>query len=305
MEVLDHEQVRARLSMLGAIDALEAAIAADRLGATPPRQHLHEGAQELLLMPSFRAGGAAVKLIGIDPANPARGLPRIQGVVVLFDGPGLTPIAVLDAAAVTSLRTAAVSGVATRHLARADSEDLVLFGAGPQAYAHLDAMVVVAPVRRVRVVSRRRDPAQALVAHARTVIGVDAEVAGPEAVADADLICTCTTSPTPVFDGSLLPPGVHLNAVGSYRPDLQELDVTTVRTCRVVVEDRDAALRESGDLTQAVASGWEPTGIAADLVQLVRDRAPVRAAAEERTLFDSVGLAWEDLAIAEAVVRAG
>ncbi|MFP4235033.1 MAG: ornithine cyclodeaminase family protein [Nitriliruptoraceae bacterium] len=305
MEVLDHEQVRARLSMLGAIDALEAAIAAGRLGATPPRQHLHEGAQELLLMPSLRAGGAAVKLIGIDPANPARGLPRIQGVVVLFDGPGLTPIAVLDAAAVTSLRTAAVSGVATRHLARADSEDLVLFGAGPQAYAHLDAMVAVAPVRRVRVVSRRRDPAQALVAHARAVVGVDAEVAGPEAVVDADLICTCTTSPTPVFDGSLLPPGVHLNAVGSYRPDLQELDVTTVRTCRVVVEDRDAALRESGDLTQALASGWEPTAIAADLVQLVRDRVPVRAAAEERTLFDSVGLAWEDLIIAEAVVRGG
>lgn len=305
MQVLDHDQVRARLPMAGAIDALEAAIAAGRIGRTPPRQHLHEGEQELLLMPSFLDGGATVKLVGIDPANPARGLPRIQGLVVLFAGPGLTPAAVLDAAAVTALRTAAVSGLATRHLARPDSERLVLIGAGPQAYAHLDAMVAVAPVRRVQVVSRRREPAEALADHARTVLRVDAEVAGPEAVADADLICACTTSATPVFDGSMLPPGVHVNAVGSYRPDLQELDVTTVRACRVVVEDRAAALRESGDLVQAVAAGWDPGGIAADLVEVVRDRVAVRTSAEDRTLFESVGLAYEDLIVAEAVLQAG
>jgi ornithine cyclodeaminase len=305
MQVLDHDQVHARLSMAGAIDALEVAIAAGRIGRTPPRQHLHDHEQELLLMPSFLDGGATVKLVGIDPANPARGLPRIQGVVVLFAGPGLTPTAVLDAAAVTTLRTAAVSGLATRHLARPDSERLVLIGAGPQAHAHLDAMVAVAPVRRVRVVSRRPGPAEALAERARTVFGLDAEVAGPEVVADADLICACTTSPTPVFDGSALPAGVHVNAVGSYRPDLQELDAATVRACRVVVEDRAAALRESGDLVQAVAAGWDPAEIVADLVEVVRDRVPVRTGEGDRTLFDSVGLAYEDLIVAEAVLRAG
>lgn len=304
MQVLDHEQVRARLSMRGAIDALEAAIVAGRLGRTPPRQHLRDGAQELLLMPSFLDGGATVKLVGIDPANPDRGLPRIQGVVVLFAGPGLTPAAVLDAAAITALRTAALSGLATRHLARPDSQRLVLFGAGPQAHAHLEAMVAVAPIGHVRVVSRSPGPAAALVERAREAFGLDAELAGPEAVADADLVCACTTSPTPVFDGAVLPAGVHVNAVGSYRPDLQELDATTVRTCRVVVEERDAALRESGDLVQAVAAGWDPSAIAADLVELVDDGLPVRTSDQDRTLFDSVGLAYEDLIVAEAVLRA-
>lgn len=304
MQFVDHDQVRARLSMAAAIDALEAAITAGRIGRTPPRQHLHDGEQELLLMPSFLDGGATVKLVGIDPANPARGLPRIQGVVVLFEGPGLTPAAVLDAAALTALRTAAVSGLATRHLARPGSERLVLVGAGPQAHAHLEAMVAVAPVRQVRVVSRSPGPAAALVDRARTVFGLDAEVAGPEAVADADLICTCTTSPAPVFDGAGLPPGVHINAVGSYRPDLQELDVATVRSCRVVVEARDAALRESGDLVQAVASGWDSATIAADLVELVHGGVEVRVDERDRTLFESVGLAYEDLIVAEAVLRA-
>lgn len=305
MQVLGYDEVRARLSMAAAIDALDAAIAAGRIARTPPRQHLHDGGQELLLMPSFLDGGATVKLVGIDPANPGRGLPRIQGVVVLFSGPGLTPAAVLDAAAVTALRTAAVSGLATRYLARTDSEQLVLLGAGPQAHAHLEAMVAVAPVRRVRVVSRRRGPAEALAGRARTDLGLDAEVAGPEAVAEADLVCACTTSPTPVFDGSMLPAGVHVNAVGSYRTDLQELDVGTVRTCRVVVEDREAALKESGDLVQAVAAGWDPAAIAADLVQVVRDRVSVRTGEGDRTLFDSVGLAYEDLIVAEAVLQAG
>ena len=305
MQFLDHAAVRARLSMGAAVDALEAAFAAGRLGHTPPRQHVHAGEQELLLMPSFLDGGATVKLVGIDPANPARGLPRIQGVVVLFEGPGLTPAAVLDAAAVTALRTAAVSGLATRFLARPDSRRLVLIGAGPQADAHLEAVVAVAPVREVRVVSRRWEPAAALAARARRDFGLDAEVAGPEAVADADLVCACTTSPSPVFDGALLPAGVHVNAVGSYRPDLQEVDATTIRSCRVVVEDREAALRESGDLVQARSEGWEPAAIAADLREVVGDRVPVRTSADDRTLFESVGLAYEDLIVAEAVLRGG
>lgn len=305
MQFLDHAAVRARLSMGAAVDALEAAFAAGRLGHTPPRQHVHAGEQELLLMPSFLDGGATVKLVGIDPANPARGLPRIQGVVVLFEGPGLTPAAVLDAAAVTALRTAAVSGLATRFLARPDSRRLVLIGAGPQADAHLEAMVAVAPVREVRIVSRRREPAAALAARARRDFGLDAEVAGPDAVADADLVCACTTSPSPVFDGALLPAGVHVNAVGSYRPDLQEVDATTIRSCRVVVEDREAALRESGDLVQARREGWEPAAIAADLREVVGDRVPVRTSADDRTLFESVGLAYEDLIVAEAVLRGG
>jgi len=305
MRVLDHDEVWERLPMSAAIGALEEAVVSGQLGTTPPRQHVHVGDQELLLMPSFLDGGGGVKLVGIDPDNPARGLPRLQGVFVLFDPPGLTPSAVLDARALTALRTAAVSGLATRYLARPDASRLVIFGSGPQAHAHLLAMHALFELSEVRVVSRTRAGAERLAARARDELGLAGEVAGPEAVADADLICTCTTSRAPVFDGALLPEGVHVNAVGAYRPDMQEVDAATVAGSAVVVESRDAALAESGDLIVAMReSGWDPAAIAADLVEVVRDGVAVRTDASQRTLFESVGMAFEDLAIARAVLAA-
>lgn len=305
MQVINDDQVWERLPMSAAIDALERAIASDRIGVTPARQHVHSGQQELLLMPSFLDGGAGVKLVGIDPDNPSRGLPRIQGVFILLDPPGLTPVAILDAGALTALRTAAVSGLATRYLARPDASRLVLFGAGPQAQAHLRAMHALFDLSRVAVVSRTRAAAEDLVAQARKELGLDAVVAGAQAVADADLICTCTTSPTPVFDGALLPEGVHINAVGAYRPDLQEVDAASVRGSAVVVESREAALAESGDLIVAAREGgWDPGSIAADLSEVVRDRVAVRTDAAQRTLFESVGVAFEDLIVARAVLDA-
>jgi ornithine cyclodeaminase/alanine dehydrogenase-like protein (mu-crystallin family) len=305
MQVVDHDEVWERLPMSAAIGALQAAIATDRLGTSPPRQHLHAGDQELLLMPSFLDGGAGVKLVGIDPDNPARGLPRIQGVFVLFDPPGLTPAAVVDARALTALRTAAVSGLATRYLARPDASRLVIFGAGPQAHAHLLAMHALFALSEVAVVSRTREAAELLVARAREELGLAAVVAGPDTVADADVICACTTSRSPVFDGALLPEGVHVNAVGAYRPDMQEVDATTVTGSAVVVESREAALAESGDLIVAERdAGWDPAAIAADLVEVVRDGVAVRTTASQRTLFESVGVAFEDLVIARAVLDA-
>ena len=305
MQLISYDEVWERLPMSAAIDALDRAIASDRIGATPPRQHVHAGDQELLLMPSFLDGGAGVKLVGIDPDNPARGLPRIQGVFVLFDPPGLTPTAIVDARALTAVRTAAVSGLATRYLARPDASRLVIFGAGPQAHAHLLAMDALFDLSHVSVVSRTRTAAEDLAARAREELGLDAVVAGPEAVVDADLICTCTTSPTPVFDGALLPEGVHLNAVGAYRPELQEVDAASVCASAVVVESREAALAESGDLVIAAReAGWDPAAIVADLIEVVRDRVPVRTDAAQRTLFESVGVAFEDLIVARAVLDA-
>jgi ornithine cyclodeaminase/alanine dehydrogenase-like protein (mu-crystallin family) len=306
MQVIDHDEVWARLPMSAAIDALDTAIAAGRLGTTPPRQHLHADDQELLVMPSFLDGGAGVKLVGIDPRNPSRGLPRIQGVFVLFDPPGLSPAAIVDARALTAVRTAAVSGLASRYLARPDTRRLVIFGAGPQAHAHLLAMHSLFDLLHVSIVSRTRPAAEALALRAREELGLAAVVAAPEAVATADLVCTCTTSATPVFDGALLPDGVHLNAVGAYRPDMQEIDAVTVGTSAVVVESRDAALAESGDLIVAAREGgWDPADIAADLVEVVRDGVAVRTDAGQRTLFESVGVAFEDLIIARAVLDGG
>jgi len=305
VQVIRYDEVWERLPMSAAIDALDTAITQGRLGITPPRQHLSVHDQELLVMPSFLDGGAGVKLVGIDPDNPSRGLPRIQGVFLLFDPPGLSPAAIVDARALTAVRTAAVSGLASRYLARSASSRLVVFGAGPQAHAHLLAMHAVFTLSHVSIVSRTRAAAEDLAAQAREELGLVAVVAGPDAVAEADLICTCTTSATPVFDGALLPEGVHINAVGSYRPDLQEIDAVTVTGSAVVVESRDAALAESGDLILAAQqAGWDPAGIAADLVEVVRDGRAVRTDAVQRTLFESVGVAFEDLIIARAVLDA-
>jgi ornithine cyclodeaminase len=208
---------------------------------------------------------------------------------------------VLDGAALTALRTAAVSGLASRFLARPDARRLVLFGAGVQAGTHLEAMMAVRPIERVLVVSRSEAPASSLVERA-AALGLEADVGGPEAVRDADLICTCTTSERPLFDGAWLPEGVHVNAVGSYRPETRELDTETMRRAEVVVEERTAALAEAGELALPIGEGAiGPDQVRADLHELTNG-AGVRTSPRAITVFKSVGLAFEDLAVAGAAM---
>lgn len=303
MELIDGPAVWRRLPMVAAIDALEAAIAEGGFPPVPQRLHLTEGDQQLLVMPSFTDGWAGTKLITIDPANPDRGLPLIHGSYTLFGPPGLAPVAAIEGAALTELRTAAVSGLATRHLARPDASRLVIVGAGAQGRSHLLAMAAVRDLSSVTVVAPRRESAEAFVAFAADHLDVPVRVGAPEAVADADLVCACTSSATPVFDGQRLPAGVHVNAIGAYLPTMTEVDASTVAACHVVVETRDAALSEKGDLLQAEAAGvWHRDRIAADLTELVRDAVPVRRQDADRTLFASVGVAYEDLVIARAIV---
>lgn len=300
-------ELRELLPVRAAVDALERAFAADRLPEAPLRAHHRLPRGELLLMPSWGEEGVGVKLVTLAPANPERGLPFLQAVYLLFDAGSLEPLAGVDGGGLTALRTSAVSALATRHLANPDARRLVLFGAGTQAAAHLEAMVAERPVERVTVVSRTRARAEALAERARA-LGLEAEVGEPEAVAGADLICTCTTSSQPVFDGRLVPAGAHVNAVGAYRPDMREVDEELVRRARVVVETREAALAEAGDLLiplRAGAIGEEH--VVADLAEVVRGK-PVRTAPDDVTLFKSVGVAFEDLVVARAAyerLRAG
>lgn len=293
------ERLADHLPMAAAIDALETAFAGPALPEAPLRSHVPASGGDLLVMPAAGPQGAGVKLVSVQPANPGRGLPLIQGVYVLFAPDTLTPVAVLDGAALTALRTAAVSGLATRHLARHDARRLVLFGAGTQAASHLDAMRAVRPIEDLVVVSRSPGPAEALVARAISE-GVTARVGGPEAVAEADLVCTCTTSPAPVFDGSRLAAGAHVNAVGAYTPQTRELDDEAIRRARVVVETREAALAEAGDLVMPIRAGViGEEAIVADLAEVVRG-ARVREGADDITIFKSVGVAFEDLVVARA-----
>ena len=295
---VDEEALRRLLPPREACDALERAFAGP-LPAVPQRSRMDVAGGELMLMPAAGEPGVGVKLVTIAPDNPARSLPLIHALYLLFDADSLAPVAAIDGSALTAIRTAAVSAVATRHLARAGSRRLALFGAGVQAGAHLESMRAVLPIEEVVVVSRGRDRAEELAAGARDQ-GLQAEVGSPDAVSDADVVCTCTTSSEPVFDGSALAPGTHVNAVGAYRPDMREIDSGAVAEARVVVETREAALAEAGDLLIPMGEGIiDASHIVADLAEVVRG-AKVRRTEEEVTLFKSVGVAFEDLVLARA-----
>lgn len=298
---VDADELARLLPMPDAVDALDAAFST--AGADdPPRAHVEVPDGDLLLMPAASADGVGVKLVTVTPANPARDLPLIHGVYVLFAPGTNAPLLLIDGAAMTALRTAAVSGVATRHLARPDSARLVVIGAGTQARAHVTAMRAVRPIEHVTVISRTESSARSLVDALRGD-GIDASVGQPAAIRDADLICTCTTSDEPVVAGDQLPAGVHVNAVGAYRPDARELDTMVLQRARIVVEQRAAALEEAGDLCIPIAGGMLTADhIVADLGQVVSG-ANVRRDDDDITVFKSVGLAMEDLAIAVAVAR--
>lgn len=285
--------------MADAIEALEEALSGPEIHA-PDRSHLDTGTGDLLLMPAWADDVAGVKLVTVAPGNPQRNLPLIQGVYVLFEQPTLTPVALFDATALTALRTGAISGVATKHLARDDASYLVIFGAGVQGQAHLDAMVAVRAIDKVRVVSRSPDRAGAL-AEKATAMGLDADVRGADVVERAAIVCTCTTSPQPVFDGKLLSPGVHINAIGSYTPSARELDDFVIDHATVTV-DTLTALGESGDLAAPIEDGRLRADEVRGLATIVKEGTG-RTSDGEITVFKSVGAAFEDLVVARAAAR--
>ena len=303
MQLIDAQELRRRLPMLAMIDALETGFRDLNMSVTPPRSHVETSRGELLLMPAFGPAGIGVKLVTLTPENPARGLPFISAVYVLFDAETQEPQAVIDGTELTALRTAAVSGLATRYLAREDSRRLVLFGAGVQARSHLEAMRAVRPIEEVAIVSRTRRHADSLAEEARAS-GLRAEVADASVVRSADIVCTCTTSPEPLFAFADVPYGLHVNAVGAFQPHARELDTATIAGARLVVETRDAALGEAGELLIPIGEGAiDPSHVVADLRELGQGAA-VRTSEADVTVFKSVGIAFEDLVVAGAAVNA-
>ena len=271
-----------------AVDALEAALVGGLdPDADPPRSFAKAYRGELLLMPSAAAGGLGVKLVTIG------GDPRIQGVYVLFDGDTLAPVALLDGIGLTDLRTSAVSALAVRHLAERPPRRLLVFGTGPQARAHVAALRATAPIEHVALAGR--DPGRT----AALARELGAEPAGPGAVAEADVICCCTTAREPLFDGEAVHGEAVVVAIGSHEPDAREVDEHLAARATVVVESRESALREAGDVIQAIAADVLHEGELVSLAALVRgDAAPEPG---RPRLFKSTGMAWEDLVLAAAV----
>lgn len=295
MKLIGADELRLRLPMRAAIDALEAGFAAG-VPAVPLRSHTSTPDGQLLLMPAAGEQGVGVKLVTLTSGNPDRGLPFVQGMYVLFGAGSQSPEAVIDGAALTALRTGAVSGLATRWLAQTDARRLVVFGAGVQAGAHVEAVRAVRDIEEVVIVSRTRERADALAAVVGARVGSAADVAA------ADIVCTCTSSPRPLFDGGMLTDGVHVNAVGAYTTDTRELDTAAVARARIVVETREAAMAESGELVMAMTEGAiGHEHVVADLEEMVRGK-EVRRSPADVTAFVSVGLAFEDLVVARAAV---
>ncbi|MFI6155290.1 ornithine cyclodeaminase family protein [Kitasatospora sp. NPDC051170] len=262
----------------------------------PARSAVPVPAGELLLMPAAAGPYAGVKVAGVAPANPELGLPRITGSYLLLDGPTLQPLALFDGAALTALRTPAVTAAALSRLAEPQAAHLVLFGAGPQAYGHLDALLALRPLTRLTVVARNAERAEVLAAYGRK-LGLAASVGTAEAVSAADVVVCCTTARTPLFDGAAVPDHAAVAAVGSHEVDAREVDETLVRRSELYVEARAVAAREAGDLIMAGVAGRQVW----NLGELVRGDALLLGGRPR--FFKSVGMAWEDLAVAAEVYQ--
>ena len=298
--VLDAHAVSTALTWPAAVAALRRALAEgldpERM---PERSTLEVPAGQLLLMPAADSRWAGVKLVGIAPGNPANSLPRIQGIYALFDATTLTPQAILDGAALTSLRTPAVSALGVDLVAPEDASRLVIFGTGPQAYGHAHAIRAVRPIRRVAVVGR--DPSRTAAFVLRLLAdGFDASVAEASAVTGAEIVACCTTSTEPLFDGGTLASDTVVVACGSHTPNAREVDAATVGRGAVLVESRSAALSEAGDVILAIAENVCAEGDLVTLADLVTGLSSCRP-----RLIKTVGMGWEDLVIAAAVAQAG
>jgi ornithine cyclodeaminase/alanine dehydrogenase-like protein (mu-crystallin family) len=253
---------------------------------------------QLLLMPAETHDAAGVKLSTVAPGNPDLDLPRVQALYVLYDRETLTPTALLDGTALTTIRTPAVSAVAVDHLVCPDAGHLVVFGSGPQAWGHVEAIRAVRPLRKVTVVGRNQSRAEDLATRLRST-GLDASPGSAESVAHADVVVCATTSRQPLFDGGWLREGACVVAVGSHEPDAREIDAETFRSAaRVVVETRDVAMREAGDAILAVESGALSVDELIDLGEVVRLQ-PTSG----KSVFKSVGMGWQDLVVAEVAHR--
>jgi ornithine cyclodeaminase/alanine dehydrogenase-like protein (mu-crystallin family) len=296
----DEDEVRARLRMSDLIDAMERALVEFSAGRVqqPVRTVLGFGGSDAFfgLMPSYVASLPALgaKLVTVCAANAARGLDTHQAIIVMLNPETGVPEAVLDGRYITEARTAAVSAVSARHLARADARVLGIIGSGVQARSHVEALRLVHEFSEVRVWSPTSERLHKFSAHtgARAMDSAEAVVRG------ADVVVTVTASPTPVIQNDWVSDGTHVIAVGSCRPTQRELDPALVQRARLVVDSRAAALKEAGDVVMGIAEGrWTPAHIAAELGEL-----PKRQNDREITIFKSLGLAVEDIFAAHLVL---
>jgi ornithine cyclodeaminase/alanine dehydrogenase-like protein (mu-crystallin family) len=310
LRFLSRDDVRQALDMKQAIGLMRPAFIALSEGrATAPVRLTvpvpeHQG--RALFMPVYLPDNAQIglKVVTVHPGNPARGLPFVHALVMVNDAATGRPLAVMDGEYLTALRTGAGAGLATDLLARRDAEVAAIFGAGVQGRTQLEAVCAVRPIRRAYVFNRSRDRAEAFAREMSARLALDVRVADEaETLGQADVVCTATTSLDPVFAHAHLKPGVHVNGIGSYRPDMAEIPPETVLAAKVVVDHRPACLAEAGDLRQLLDQGLiTEAHIHAELGEVAAGHKSGRVSDDEVTFFKSVGNAVQDLAAASHVV---
>jgi ornithine cyclodeaminase len=249
-------------------------------------------------------GSVGLKAITVVPGNHGSALDSHQGAVLLFETGRGQLLAVLDASSITAIRTAAVSAVATRALARPDASDLAILGTGVQALTHLEALAAVRPLRRVRAWSRGAGHVAAFAARAKAALGIAVEpmTSAHDAVRGADLICTVTASESPVLEAAWVSPGAHVNAVGASLARARELDTALVAKAAFYVDRRESAQNEAGDFLIPRAEGAIGDGhIRAEIGEVLLGSRPGRGGPDEITVFKSLGLAVEDVAAARVI----
>ena len=308
LRILTAADIRVCLPMSGAIEAMRTAFAQLSSGEAVVPDRIAVSTEEgiSLFMPGYlpREGHLAAKVMSVYAGNPSVGLPVIQGVVLVLDSHTGLPVALMNGAYLTALRTGAAGGLATELLAVEDASVLAVFGAGPQARTQIEAVRAVRPIREIRLVSRPTEGARIL---ADELEGVDVQVfEDPErAVLGAQVIATATDSRKPVFPGRAIGEGVHVNAIGAFTPEMAEVDGDLISRAKVVVDLRATVMAEAGDLVQAIEGGaFTLESIHAELGEVVNGERTGRESPREITLFKSVGNAAQDVAVAGRILDA-
>lgn len=310
LRYITDEKIREALTMPEAIRAVKEAFIQLSTGQAivPARTSLEipEFRMTALVMPAYlpRSKRLGLKLISLCEDNPAKGLPMAQAVSIIMDAELGTPLAVLDASVLTAVRTGAASGAATDALARKEARTAAIFGCGVQGRTQLEAIAAVRPIRKIFVFDINPKAAAAFAEEMRRKLALDVEPAtSPEVLREADVISTATTSSVPVFSDAHLKPGVHINAVGSYKPHVREIPGETIRRAKVFVDQKKACLEEAGDLIIPLRENLIDEGhIRAEIGEVLAGLKPGRGSEDEITVFKSVGNAVQDLAMASLIV---
>lgn len=303
IRILTSDDVNAALPMSKAIEIMKHAFGqlSRGMAIVPLRSKISSDKGDTLLMSAYLRGSQdlGIKIVSIYKDNPSKGIPTVTAIVVVLDSQTGRPRALIEGDSLTAIRTGATGGLASELLARRNAKTVALFGAGVQARAQLQGVIAVRSITRINLLDLSLSASQKLADEIATwekAPAVNLVSNSKEAIQDADIIITATTSSKPVFDGTGLKAGTHITGVGSYTPQMQEVDETTVQRARIVVDSRDACLAEAGDLIIPKAT------VDAELGEIINGIKPGRQSDEEITFFKTVGVAVEDAAAAAAIL---